>query len=351
MAVSALDKRVWVVGIGGIGSVVGYRLARAGLAPLLVDGWAAHVAAMNDVGLRLAGQFDDAPVAVRAVALDGLDAADEPDLVFLCVKSFQTAATLTALAPHLGSRAIVVSLQNCMNEETIAAAVSRERTVGGVVVMDGSIVGPGVARQVSPDERSFVLGGLDGGPHAAVDGAAEILGRVGEVRISANVWGELWAKLVHNCMINAVCALTGQNAARAWRDALVWPFARILGREAVQVSRAEGVALGDSGLFGCAAEDFLDEARAPLLEAAIRAAYPESEDVYPSMAQDVAKGRPTEIGFLNGWIVDRGRGAGVATPANARIVGLMRRVERGELVPADENKRLLGEAPATMEER
>ena len=340
MEVRAVGKRVWVVGVGGIGSVVGYRLARAGIAPLLVDGWAAHVAAINEVGLRLDGQFDDAPAAVRAAVLDDLT-ADEPDLVFLCVKSFQTEATLRAIAPRLGRDAIVVSLQNCMNEEAIAAAVGRERTVGGVVVMDGALVGPGVARQVNPDERSFVLGSLDGGGDGAVDSAAEVLRRVGEVRVSANVWGELWAKLVHNCMINAVCALTGLDAARAWRDPAAWRFARVLGREAVQVSRAAGVALGDSGLFGCGAEDFLDEGRAPRLEGAIRAAYPESEEVYPSMAQDVAKGRPTEIQFLNGWIVERGRAAGIATPANARIVDLIRRVERGKLAPAAENTRLL----------
>ena len=334
---------MWVVGVGGIGSVVGYRLVRAGLTPLLVDGWAANVATMNDVGLRLAGQFDDAAVAVRATGLGDLGGADEPDLVLLGVKSFQTEPTLAAIAPHIGSHTVVVSLQNGMNEEAIAGAVGPERTVGGVVVMDGSMVGPGVARQANPDERLFTLGRLQGGSDAAVAGAAEVLGAVGEIRISNNVWGELWAKLVHNCMINALCALTGLHASRAWRDPLVLPYARALGREAVEICHAEGVVLGASGMFGCQAQDFLDDDRAPHLEAAIHAAYPETEVLYPSMAQDVAKGRPTEIQFLNGWIVDRGRGSGIPTPANAHIAELIGRVERGELVPAAENTRLLSE--------
>ncbi len=349
MCGGGVGKSVWVVGVGGIGSVVGYRLARAGFAPLLVDGWPAHVAAMNDVGLRLAGQFDDATVAVRAVGLDVLAGMDEPDIVFLCVKSFQTDGALAAIVPHMGPRAVVVSLQNGMNEEAIAAAVGPERTVGGVVVMDGSMVGPGVARQANPGERVFTLGRLDGGSDSAVVAAEEVLGAVGEVRVSNNVWGELWAKLVHNCMINAVCALTGLDASRAWRDPVVLPFARALGREAVQICHAEGVVLGSSGMFGCEAQDFLDDARAPHLEAAIHAAYPEAEMLYPSMAQDVAKGRPTEIRFLNGWIVDRGRRAGIPTPANAHVAALIGRVERGELVPAEQNKRLLADAPAAME--
>ena len=345
-----LDKGVWVVGIGGIGSVVGYRLARAGVAPLLVDGWAAHVAAMSDAGLRLDGQFDDALVTVRSAALDDQGAADSmPDIVFLCVKSFQTETAVAKILPHTGPCTIVVSLQNGMNEERIAAAFGRERTVGGVVVMDGALLGPGVARQQNPDERAFTLGSLNGAPGSAVEDAAEVLRGVGEVRISDNVWGELWSKLVHNCMVNAVCALTGQNAACALRDPVVWSFARALGREAVRVSRAEGVVLGASAMFGCEAQNFLDEARVARLEAALLGAYPLSEDIHPSMAQDVAKGRPTEIDFLNGWIVDRGREAGIATPANARIVDLIRRVERGVLLPATENHRLLAEAPNPME--
>jgi len=335
---------VWIVGVGGIGSVVGYRLARAGVAPLLVDGWATHVAAMNDAGLRLAGQFDNAAIAVRATVLKGLgDVGDSPDIVFLCVKSFQTEDAVTKIAPHAGPRTIVVSLQNGMNEETIAAAFGRERTVAGVVVMDGAMVGPGVARQVNPGERSFTLGGIDGGPSPAAENAAEVLRGVGEVRVSDNVWGELWSKLVHNCMVNAVCALTGLDAARALRDPVVWRFTRALGREAVRISRAEGVVLGGSAMFGCVAQDFLDDARAPRLLDAILSVYPVSEEVYPSMAQDVAKGRPTEIQFLNGWIRNRGRGAGIATPANARVVDLIGRVEQGELTPAAENARLLSE--------
>jgi 2-dehydropantoate 2-reductase len=269
--------------------------------------------------------------------------------VFLCVKSFQTEAALATIAPCIGGHATVVSLQNGMNEEAIAAAVGRERTVGGVVVMDGSLVAPGIARQENSDERSFTLGSLDGATSSAVPAAAEILGLVGEVRVSDNVWGELWSKLVHNCMINAVCALAGQNAARAWRDPAVWPFAHALGREAVEVSQAEGVVLGTSAMFGCNAEDFLDDSRTPRLATAIREAYPETEDIYPSMAQDVAKGRPTEIQFLNGWIVGRGRAAGIATPANAHIVELIGRVERGELAPGEPNKRLLAETPAATE--
>ena len=339
-------RQIWIAGTGGIGSVVGYRLARAGLDPLLIDGWDDNVRAINDAGLRLAGQFGDAPVPARAIAFD--DAGREPEppaMVLLCAKSFQTGPVLDALAAKLAPPAIVVSLQNGMNEEAIAARVGAERTVGAVVVMDAALTGPGVAAQENPDERSFTLGSLDGGPSAAVEAAA-VLRVVGDVRISDDILGELWSKLVHNCMINGVCALTGLTGARALRHPQAWPFIRMLGREAVAVSRAEGVTLGAAGLFGCTAPDFLEDGRAARLEAAILAAYPETEQLYPSMAQDVAKGRPTEIGWLNGWIEDVGRKAGIATPANSRITALIGEVERGALKAGEQNVGLLGEAPA-----
>ena len=339
--------RIWIAGAGGIGSVVGYRLARAGLDPLVVDGWDDNVRAINDAGLRLAGQFGDVPVAARAIAFD--DACREPeppDIVLLCAKSFQTGPVLDALASKLAPPAIVVSLQNGMNEEAIAARVGAERTVGAVVVMDAALAGPGVATQENPDERSFTLGSLDGGPSAAVETAASVLRVVGDVRVSDDILGELWAKLVHNCMINGVCALTGLTGAQALRHPRAWPFIRTLGREAVAVSRAEGVTLGAAGLFGCKAPDFLEDGRAARLEEAILAAYPETEELYPSMAQDVAKGRPTEIRWLNGWIEETGRKAGVATPGNSHITALIGAVERGVLKGGEQNVELLDEAPA-----
>ena len=340
-------RRIWIAGTGGIGSVVGYRLAHAGLDPLLIDGWDDNLRAINEAGLRLAGQFGDVPVAARAIAFDDAGREPEPpDIVLLCAKSFQTGPVLDALAASLAPPAIVVSLQNGMNEEAIAARVGAERTVGAVVVMDAALAGPGVATQENPDERSFTLGSLDGGPSATVDAAAAVLRVVGDVRVSDDIVGELWSKLVHNCMINAVCALTGLTGARALRHRRAWPFIRTLGREAVAVSRAQGVTLGAAGLFGCTAPDFLEDDRAARLEAAILAAYPETEELYPSMAQDVAKGRPTEIGWLNGWIEETGRKAGIATPANGRITALIGEIERGALTAGERNVGLLDEAPA-----
>ncbi len=342
---------IWVAGVGGIGGVIGCRLARAGLAPLLVDAWPEHVAAMNRSGLALEGQFADEPVQVHAIQLGGIDPnRPAPDFVFLCVKSFQTTEFMDAIAPHLDENSTVVSLQNGINEETLAGELGPARVVGAVVMMDGSLVGPGIARQENPEERNFVLGTLDGQGTQRLATAAELLNVVGNARVSGNIWGELWTKLVHNCLINAVCALTNRNASWALREDTVWRTARTLAQEAVQVALAHEIALEPSALFGCQPEEFFDVGLNSRLRQAVLAAYPDTEDLYPSMQQDVRKGRTTEIEFLNGWIVRKGKDVGVPTPLSAAVTGLIHRVEDGSLKPDPSNVKIFSQLLATAAE-
>jgi 2-dehydropantoate 2-reductase len=218
-----------------------------------------------------------------------------------------------------------------------------------VALIDGALSAPAQARQDNPQQRGFVLGDLAGRESQALEQAAAALSDFGEVRVTSNIRGELWAKLVHNCMMNAVCTLTGRNAAWILRDPVVWPFARALEAEAVRVALAHGVELGTSCLYGCAPQDFVEEAGEPRVAQALRAAYPETGDLYPSMVQDVWKGRPTEIEYMNGFIVGKGKEAGIETPRNAAITALIHRIERGELAPDAANKNLLQDASADAE--
>ena len=331
---------IWIVGIGGIGSVVSYRLVSSGIRPLLIDGWPENVTAMNDAGLELSGQHAP-PIAVRSVLFDQVGKDEpKPDIVCLCVKSFQTENALSAISAHLKEDSIVISLQNGINEEAIIGKIKRELVIGCVVVMDGRLIAPGVGYQENPNERIFVVGNLDGIFDKRVNVAAELLNIIGEVSVTDNIWGELWSKLVHNCLINGVCALTLFDGATALRNNTIWPFAYGLACEAVEVASANGIKLESSGLFGCDPTDFL-EGNEKQIQDAIYTAYPIKEEIYPSMAQDIMKGRGTEINYLNGYIVRKGRSAGVFTPKNNLIVDLIHQVEQGTLSAKSENANLL----------
>jgi 2-dehydropantoate 2-reductase len=331
-------RTTWVVGVGGIGAVVAYGLAHDGLDTVVaVDDWREHVEAMAARGLVLRGQFGDAPAAVHAVHVDDVsEATPAPDIVFLCSKSARTRSLAGLVEPHLGPSTPVVSLQNGLNVEVLAEVVGAARALGSVVLIDGGLEGPGVVRQERPNgfgEYGFVLGGPAPSSRGAATFAAEILSSVAPVRLTDEIEVELWSKLLRNCMFNAVCAISTLTVGATLRTPPITDVVLGLASEMVAVARASDIDLAPWSLFDLPADTWVDDRfAAPILERA-RDAYPAGQDLRPSMLQDVLKGRPTEVDFMNGWIAERAATLGLDAPLNAVVTELVHRIERTELAP------------------
>lgn len=305
---------VAVVGAGAVGSFYGAMLARAGHRVTLI-GRAAHMQAIERNGLRLdmAGRVD----VVRVAASLDLAALRGADLVLLCVKSTDTDAVARAMAEHLDPDAVVLSLQNGVeNAPTIAKHV-RQLVVPACVYVATAVPEPGTVKHFGRGD--LVIGALNA--HAARDdGVAAILRDIVAffatagvaVTVSSDVMAELWSKLLVNCAYNAISALAqtsyGQLSAlpevRAIQQAIV--------REVVALATAEGVAL------------HLE----PALQAMERIAVAMPGQL-SSTAQDVARRKPTEIDHLNGFVARRGRELGIATPVNQTLHALVKLVEAG----------------------
>ncbi|OJZ76050.1 hypothetical protein BRW65_00955 [Mycobacterium paraffinicum] len=339
---SQADPSVWVVGIGGIGATLAGRLARGG-GVLLVDGWEENVAAIRDRGLAV--EYADETVVVPApvVALDRLAGAGlpAPRVVILAVKSYQTADTVKILEPLIGSDTQVVSAQNGLNEDTIADLIGVERTVGAICLFDGQLVAPGRARQRRTDGKMVIgdLGGGDGQRRQVLHDVAQRLRTAVAVEVSDNIYGELWTKVIRNGMINGVCALAGADVGTAVGDDDMLSIIVALGVEGVGVARALGVTLIEADLYGASVTDFErgfdDPGSYERAAAKVRAEYLRFAKVIPSMAQDVAKGRPTEIDFLNGVVVAKGAALGLETRVSAALIEAVKRIEGTEHRPGD----------------
>ncbi|WP_197520689.1 ketopantoate reductase family protein [Mycobacterium sp. E2479] len=339
---SEAGPSTWVVGIGGIGATLGCRLARDGDV-LLVDGWEENIAAIQDRGLAV--EYADETVIARApaVTLDRLAGArgPAPHVVILAVKSYQTAETIGILKPLIGSETQVVSAQNGLNEDTIADLIGTERTVGAICLFDGQLMEPGRARQRRTDGK-MVIGDLSAAPEQKRQVLQDIARRLRpavDVEISGNIYGELWTKVIRNGMINGVCALAGADVGTAAGDDDMLSIIVALGVEGVRVARALGVTLIEADLYGASVTDFErglnDPASYERVAAKVRAEYLSFARVIPSMAQDVAKGRPTEIEYLNGVVVAKGEMLGLETKVSAALVEAVKRIEGTEHRSAD----------------
>ena len=309
---TARFQSVAVVGAGAVGGFFGAMLARAGHRVTLIAR-PAQVQAIERDGLRLdmAGRVESIAIA----ATPALDAVRDADLVLFCVKSTDTDTVARDLAPRLAPRTLVLSLQNGVeNASTIARHVG-QTVVPAVVYVATAMPEPGLVKHHGRGD--LVIGPLN--PSAAHDPAlagdlqalaALFASASVPVKISADVMAELWSKLMVNCAYNAISGLAQSTYGELAALGPIRELQHAVVGEVCALASAEGV----------------DLPLASSLEAMERIAGAMPAQL-SSTAQDMARGKPSEIEHLNGFVVRRGREVGVPTPANLALYALVRLVE------------------------
>jgi 2-dehydropantoate 2-reductase len=295
-----------VVGAGAVGGYFGGMLARAG-APVTMIGRPAFVEAVNKNGLFMDTLQFQERVRVRASAK--ISAAVGADIVLFCVKTTNNAATAKELAPLLAPDALIVSFQNGVdNVEQIRAAANLD-TLPAVVYIGVSVPEPGKIKHAG-------RGDLVVGPKSEkTDRLAAVFERAGVTcRISENIAGELWTKLVWNCALNAISALGRVKYGRIAASGDARKIVRSLVEEIWAVARAAGIRFPD-----------LPDADAAFAGACkIATQIPEA---LSSTAQDILRGKRTEIDSLNGYISRRGTELGVPTPVYHALFTMVKLLE------------------------
>jgi 2-dehydropantoate 2-reductase len=336
---------VTIFGAGAVGGYVGGLLADSGYDITLVDMWQAHVDAIRDKGLEVSGPEGSVVARPKALTIGEFTSTvfERPiDIAFVCVKSYDTEWIATLLKPHLAPQGYAVSLQNCLNESTLARVVGPKRTLGCVVAsISVELFEPGRIRRErerrTEGHSVFRVGELDGSDSARARLVCEMLNSVDNARVTTNLQGERWSKLANNAMNSGIAATTGLSAKQAMAMPELRPQMIDLAAETFAVGTALGHKLEKVGRVDATlyVQAIRGDAAARAQIDAILAAQgdPRPATRLSSMGQDISKKRRTEIDFLNGYVVAMGREAGVATPANARIVRLVKEIELGRLAP------------------
>jgi 2-dehydropantoate 2-reductase len=337
-------EKLAVLGAGAIGSVIGAYLTRAGRNVTLIDPWPAHVEAMRRDGLKVTAQDEAFTVKVSAVHLADVCALRERfDAVFLAVKSYDSVWAAAFIEPYLTPMGVLLSAQNGINEDRVAPIIGYPRTLGCVVTIGAGLYEPGhVTRTSAPGRAAFTLGELNGMLTPRLNELVKLLAPAGPTSTTTNLWGERWAKLIVNCMANALAGITGMNNIEMRESPEVFAITVKIASEALTVAQMLGVHVEPVG--GIAAQVYLDAGRGVGLDA-LRTAWVERGKSVgagrPSLLQDILKGRRTEVDHLNGYVVRKGREIGVPTPMNEAIVEVTRRLESRELPQGRANLHLL----------
>jgi 2-dehydropantoate 2-reductase len=348
-----MSKRIAMVGTGALGGYVGGWLAHTGQDVTLIDMWPENIEAIRSRGLEFDGLTDEEKITVKAVKTMHLTevqslARQKPiDIAFVSVKSYDTEWATTLIKPYLAPGGIVVSLQNCLNEEKIAGIMGWGKTLGVVAsLISVELYEPGRIRRMVPkggDQHTvFRVGEVHGIVTPRVEELVGMLSKIDSSKPTTNLWGERWTKLCQNGMANGVAAATGMSGKDRDNDEAIRRFSIKLGGEAVRVGQALGYQLVKLGKMDPERLALASEGHADALveiEEIMRkrsAANPRAGIQRPSMAQDMRKGRRTEIQLMNGYIAEKGKLVGIPTPTHERITDIVTRVERGELTPSGE---------------
>lgn len=298
--------KIAVVGAGAVGGYFGGMLARAG-APVVFIGRPAFVDAIKQNGLFL----DTVPFQERVTveASTDLAAARDANIILFCVKTTDTAETAGAMARVLAKDVVIISMQNGVDNAEQIEAASALKALPAAVYVAASVPAPGTVKHVGRGD--LVLGPKN----EITERVAAVFNRANvPCRISENLAGELWTKLVWNCALNALSALGKVTYGEILASADSRQLLETTVYEVLAVAKASGIQ--PAGL-----ED---------PKTALAGAYKVAQSMAAtrsSTAQDMMRGKKTEIDSLNGFIVRRARELNIAVPVNHALFTLVKLAE------------------------
>lgn len=298
------------MGAGGVGSYFGGMLARAGKHVTFI-GRPYFVDAVKRDGLVIDSiNFKE---TVRVNASTDIAVAHDADLILFTVKTLNTESAAKELAPHVSKGAVVLSLQNGVENVDQIRAASGIEAIPAVVYVGAAMTAPG---HLKHGARGDLIIGATRSQASTVP--PEMLQRIAAAfesakvpcKISDNIERDLWSKLALNCAGNAITAIAQVTYGDAARFAMTRELMISALREVAAVAHAGGIDLPAEQLIANGLK-FVESVGA----------------VTSSTAGDIARKKKTEIDALNGVIVRKGTELGVPTPANFALTAMVKLIE------------------------
>jgi 2-dehydropantoate 2-reductase len=296
--------QIIVLGAGAIGSLIGAKLSAQ--SEVILVGRGAHVRAINERGLVIHG-VESRTVELRA--FEQVESIGSNALVILTTKVPGSAAALSSIARLVREDTTILCLQNGLGAESVARDAVRGRCVvlRGITQLGAIFDQPGVINYMANGYTVIEQ-------HERAQHIAMLFKGAGiETRISSDIRRDVWHKLILNCVVNPITTMIGSKVG-AIADSQLDELKQLVINECLAVAGAEGLNFE---------LDFQRE---------IRDLYAASHNVV-SMRQDLSRGRPTEIDYMNGAVAAVGARHGIACPVNAALAQIIKAMATRSLFP------------------
>ncbi len=303
-------KKIAILGCGALGSTYGGLLTEAGYDVALVNLKTDHIDAMTKDGLTFVEDDQERKVPVKVYT----DAAQvgPVDLIIVLVKSNFTKAAIDGARALIGPKTIAMSLQNGLgNEEVLEEALGKGKVLGGKTYVGGTLLAPGKVK-IGVKGKKTLIGEFDGTVSERAHTICALFEKAGlTTEVINDIRALTWQKLLVNVATGAICGITRLTYGPLMQVAAVRECAAAAVWEAVMVAKVAGIEL-EVSLPG----EILKMAVAGL-----------PDDFKTSILQDVERGTPCEVDFINGAIVREGEKYDVPTPVNKTLVALIKGIE------------------------
>ena len=303
--------RLAMLGAGSLGALFAHHLALGGADVHVVDLWEEHVDAIRTNGLRVqtGGTTTISPIRKATTRVEEVGPVD---MLVLFVKTNASRAALASAKSMVGPNTVIVTLQNGLgNAEVIRELYPQQTVLYGLTTLTADLLMPGLIAARSTEDGMTDLWTVNPDDLQPVQHFVDLLTRGGiSARVTPNIDLSIWKKLVVNCALNGLCAITNLTCGQLCAQKEIWNLLDRITDETSALARACGIPLE-----AAEAREFL------------RGVAQASAEHYPSMVFDVRKKRPTEIDSFNNAIVLGSQSLGMDASANQTVSALIKSIE------------------------
>jgi len=321
-----------IVGIGALGGTIATRAVSAGVPVWLATRTAESAKVLRSSGLRVSGIGGTATAdSVHVAAIEEYAQADKFDLILLATKAHDALEIAPFLSNLLTPGGTLLPIQNGSVSQILADRLGSVVVLGGLSNLGATMVKPGIYEQRNAGH--LLIGELTGGLSDRVAKITQALSGAIEFRVTPNLRGAVWAKLLLNCSVTTIGAVAAQSMRQYMMSSAGREVFRQVYDEALSVALASGtrpermsVEPIPPGWQGTSVpgDDYnvwIDQ---------IMSTY---GDIKASMLQDFERGLRTEIDFINGYVAQLGRQIGIPITLNAAMTDMVHLIEQGQIEP------------------